>query len=259
MSLSTTPAAIIAVHDLCKTFDDQTVLDHLNLQVHSGEVYGLIGENGSGKTTLIRHLIGRLVADDGTVQVCGMDPIAQPAEVLGRIGYLSDKRDLPQWMTVADLLGFMQPFYPTWDANYAIRLRDDFSLSPRLKIASMSRGQIARLGLLIAVVHRPPLLILDEPSSGLDPMARRDILAAVIESAAGDGRTVFFSSHLLDEVSSVCDRVGFLHRGHIALQGPVDELLAISGGDEINPRTLDDVFVEFCKANPTDSDGLRAS
>jgi ABC-2 type transport system ATP-binding protein len=137
--------------------------------------------------------------------------------VLSRIGYLSENRDLPDWMRIDELLRYQQAFYPSWDEKFAAEMLDQFDLNARQAIKSLSRGQRARVGLLIALAHRPDLLVLDEPSSGLDPIVRRDILAAIIRTVADEGRTVIFSSHLLDEVERVADEVALLHQGRLVL------------------------------------------
>jgi ABC-2 type transport system ATP-binding protein len=189
-------------------------------------VFGLVGENGAGKTTLIKHLLGLYRPQAGAVVVFGLDPVDDPVRVLSRIGYLSEDRDLPDWMRVGELMSYTRAFYPQWDESLAREFLDLFELDPRQKIRTLSRGQRARAGLLVALAHRPDLLVLDEPSSGLDPSARQDILAAVVRTVADEGRTVLFSSHLLHEVQRVADQVAFLHRGRVMLNERLDELLA---------------------------------
>jgi len=187
-----------------------------------GAVYGLVGANGAGKTTLIKHILGLLRAESGSVRVFGLDPVADPVAVLSRIGYLSEENDLPGWMRVDELLRYSQAFYPAWDQAFAEELLRAFALDPAARVKSLSRGQKARAGLLIALAYRPELLVLDEPSSGLDPIVRRDILGAVIRTIADEGRTVLFSSHLLEEVEQVADHVTMIHHGTIALSAPLD-------------------------------------
>ena len=189
-----------------------------------GAVYGLVGANGAGKTTFIKHVLGLLRAQSGSVRVFGLDPVADPVAVLSRIGYLSEENDLPGWMRVDELIRYSQAFYPGWDDAYAEDLLQAFALDPTAKIKGLSRGQKARAGLLIALAYRPELLVLDEPSSGLDPIVRRDILGAVIRTIADEGRTVLFSSHLLEEVEQVADHVTMIHQGAIALSAPLDEI-----------------------------------
>ncbi len=220
---SATPP-LVEVLRLTRQFDSKVALNDLSLVVPRGGVFGLIGGNGAGKTTLIRHLLGMLQAQSGSVRVFGLDPVDFPVEVLGRIGYLSEDRDLPNWMRIHELMRYTQAFYPNWDPKYAEELREAFDLDPKAKVKSLSRGQRARAGLLVALAHRPDLLVLDEPSSGLDPVVRRDILGAIIRTIADEGRTVFFSSHLLDEVERVADRVAIIHQGRIILTASMDEI-----------------------------------
>jgi ABC-2 type transport system ATP-binding protein len=215
---------VIEITDLTRRFGKTVALDAVNLNVPRGVVLGLVGENAAGKTTLIKHVLGLLVAKTGCVEVFGLDPVCDPVGVLGRIGYLSEDRDLPEWMRVGELLRYTQAFFPNWDEAYAEELRATFDLDSRQKVKTLSRGQRAQAGLLIALAHRPDLLLLDEPSSGLDPVVRRDILAAIIRTVADEGRTVLFSSHLLDEVERVADEVAMIHRGRIVLSASLEDI-----------------------------------
>ena len=144
--------------------------------------------------------------------------------MLSRVGYLSEERDLPGWMRVDELMRYMRAFYPTWDETYAQDLRRQFDLDPAAKVKTLSKGQKARAGLLVALAYRPELLLLDEPSSGLDPIVRRDILGAIVRTIADEGRTVLFSSHLLDEVERISDRVAMLNGGRMLFTGELDEI-----------------------------------
>jgi ABC-2 type transport system ATP-binding protein len=219
-------APVIEITGLSRRFGDTLALDDVSLLVPRGVVFGLVGENGAGKTTLIKHLLGLLRAQSGTARVFGLDPVADPPGVLSRIGYLSEQRDLPAWMRVEELMRYTAAFYPKWDATFAEQLRTQFSLPLKAKIKELSRGQTARAGLLAALGHRPDLLILDEPSSGLDPIARHDILEAIIRTVADEGRTVCFSSHLLDEVERVCDHVAMMGHGRVVLCGCLEDIKA---------------------------------
>jgi ABC-2 type transport system ATP-binding protein len=215
---------VIRITGLTRRFDGKPVLDSVNLTLPRGAVYGLIGANGAGKTTLIKHILGLLRAESGSVRVFGLDPVADPVGVLSRLGYLSEEHDLPGWMRVDELLRYSRAFRPDWDDAYADDLRRQFSLDPTAKVRSLSKGQKARAGLLVALAYRPELLVLDEPSSGLDPIVRRDILGAVIRTIAAEGRTVLFSSHLLDEVEEVADHVTMIREGRIALSAPLADI-----------------------------------
>jgi ABC-2 type transport system ATP-binding protein len=233
---------VITVSGLTRRFGTKTALDSVSVSMPRGAVYGLVGANGAGKTTLIKHILGLLRAESGSVRVFGLDPVADPVAVLSRIGYLSEENDIPGWMRVDELIRYSRAFYPAWDDVYAEELRVAFALDPSAKIRTMSKGQKARAGLLIALAHRPELLVLDEPSSGLDPIVRRDILGAVIRTIADEGRTVLFSSHLLDEVEQVADHVTMIHRGQIVLSAPLD---SIRESHRVDGRvlSLDEIFI----------------
>lgn len=224
MSSPESTEKIIEIADLSRSFGKKEALRDVSFTVRPGQVFGLVGENGAGKTTLIRHLLGAYTAKTGTVRVFGLDPVAHPVSVLARIGYLSEDRDLPLWMKVRELMAYTAAFYPDWDPAYAEDLRKRFNLPAETKLKGLSRGEKAKAGLLVALAHRPELLLLDEPSSGLDAVARTDILGEVIRSVAEEGRTVIFSSHLLDEVERVSDHVAMIHEGVVALDMPMDEL-----------------------------------
>ena len=221
--MNTSPNAV-EITGLSRKFGSKLALNQVSLKVRPGRVFGLVGANGAGKTTLIQHLLGRLKAQSGSVRVFGFDPVAEPVAVLGRTGYLSEHRDLPGWMRVDELLRYTKAFYPQWDPAYAEESRRQFGLDPRAKIKTLSRGENAKAGLLIALAYRPELLLLDEPSSGLDPVVRRDILEAIIRTVADEGRTVFFSSHLLEEVERVADDLAMMFNGQVVLAGTVDEV-----------------------------------
>ncbi len=215
---------IVEIKDLVRTYGRHSALDKVNFTLERGIVLGLVGQNGAGKTTLIKHILGLLRAESGEVRVFGVDPVADPQGVLSRIGYLSEEGDLPLWMKVEELIRYSAAFYPGWDPKYAETLQKQFGLSSDSKLGSLSKGQRARAGLLVALAFKPDLLLLDEPSSGLDPVVRKDILSAVIRTIADEGRTVLFSSHLLAEVEQVSDRVVMIEDGRIVLD---DELANI--------------------------------
>ncbi len=147
-----------------------------------------------------------------------------PVGVLSRLGYLSEQHEMPDWMRVEELLSYTGAFYSTWDERYAESLVNAFQLDLKVKVKTLSKGQRARAGLLLALAFRPEILVLDEPSSGLDPIVRRDILGAIIRTIAEEGRTVVFSSHLLDEVERVADHIVMLHHGRVLYHGPLDEM-----------------------------------
>lgn len=230
--------SVIVISELSRRFGAKSALSSVSLDLPRGGVYGLVGANGAGKTTLIRHILGLLRAESGSVRVFGLDPVEDPVGVLSRIGYLSEENDLPGWMRVDELIRYSRAFYPAWDDAYAEELRHAFALDPAAKIKTLSKGQKARAGLLVALAYRPELLVLDEPSSGLDPIVRRDILGAVMRTIADEGRTVLFSSHLLDEVEEVADHVTMISHGRIALSAPMAAVKKSHGG-----ASLGEIFV----------------
>jgi ABC-2 type transport system ATP-binding protein len=218
--------AAIEIRNLSRHFGANAALADVSLTIPRGVVFGLVGTNGAGKTTLIRHAMGLLRPQQGSVSVFGLDPVSNPTAVLSRIGYLSEQNDLPEWMQVDELLRFTRAFYPNWDESYAASLQQMFELEPHKKIQQLSKGQRARVGLVLALSYRAELLILDEPSSGLDPLVRRDILRAVIETIVQEGRTVLFSSHLLEEVERVADHVAIIDSGRIVQNDALESLKA---------------------------------
>jgi ABC-2 type transport system ATP-binding protein len=215
---------VIETAGLTRRFGPKTALENVRLTVPRGAVFGLVGVNGAGKTTLIKHVLGLLRAKEGSIRVFGRDPTADPAGVLSRLGYVSEDPDLPGWMRVGELIRYTRAFYPAWDDAFAEELRASFALDLDARVKHLSKGQRARTNLVLALAHRPELLVLDEPSSGLDPLVRRDILEAIIRTIAEEGRTVLFSSHLLHEVERVADRVALIDAGRIVFSGALDRI-----------------------------------
>lgn len=215
---------IVDIKNLSKEFGVKSVLDNVNLSITKGVVYGLVGENGTGKTTLMKHILGLLRPSKGSVQVFGLDPVKNPEAVLSRIGYLSENRELIDWMRLDELIGFTRAFYPDWDDEYANHLVNSFGLNKSSIVGTLSRGQRAQVGLILAVSHHPDLLLLDEPSTGLDPIVRKDILVEIIHAVTERGQTVFFSSHLLEEVERMSDCIAMIYQGKVVLSGSLDEI-----------------------------------
>ncbi len=215
---------VIEVHQLSRHFGKSLVLDQISFNMQPGSVYGLVGANGAGKTTLMKHLLGLLKAKQGTVRVFGRDPVKHPVEVLSKIGYLSEERELPEWMRIGELLSYTRAYYPNWDSAYAQQLVKEFGLEPSKKVKHLSKGMRAQAGLIVAVAHHPELLLLDEPSTGLDAVVRKDILSAIVRTVADAGRTAIFSSHLLDEVELMSDYLFMIDSGKLVLHGSLDDI-----------------------------------
>ncbi len=205
-----------------KRFRSGVAVDDMNLTIPRGTTLGLIGPNGAGKTTTVRILMGTLAPTAGHVRVLGMNA----ATIRHRVGYVPERHDIYPWMTVAEAISFTATFYPTWDAGYCRELLDLFALDVRKRVKQLSKGMLVKLGLLLAVSHRPELLILDEPTSGLDPIVHDDFLEALLHSICGQGTTVLYSSHNLEDIRRLADSVCILHAGKILVHSGVDELLA---------------------------------
>lgn len=214
----------IEVEHVVKRFGRTTVLQDLSFAVEAGKTYAFLGRNGAGKTTTIRMMLGLLRPDAGTIRVLGMDPARQSVPIRRRVGYLAEDQQMFGWMRVAEMISFLAPFYPTWDRALAADLLKRFELSSKTCIKHLSKGQNARLGLLLALAHRPELVILDDPTLGLDPIMRKQFLRDIVTYLQGEGVTVLFSSHLLYEVEPVADEVAILDCGRIIRQSPTDDL-----------------------------------
>lgn len=240
---------VISIQECTKLFRKTVAVNKISLQVTPGSVYGLVGDNGAGKTTTIRMMLGMIPPSKGTVRVFGLDPIKDGVEIKRRIGYVSENREMYEWMKVSEIIWFVKQFYANWNDNLVNKLLEEMELPPKTKIKHLSRGTRAKLALLLAMGHEPELLILDEPSSGLDPLVRREMLEQVINLIQSEGRTVFFSSHLLDEVERVADNVGILCEGNLLADMPLDQLkekmrrIRVAWEDEV-PDTKDLALVE---------------
>lgn len=214
----------IELQDISKSFRNNAVLRGVTLCVELGKTYAFLGRNASGKTTTIRMLLGLLPRDGGTIRVLGLDPADDALELRRRVGYLAEDQTMYGWMQIEEILRFVAPFYPTWDHELALKYVRDFDLPLGAKIKHLSKGQNVRLGLVLALAHRPELVILDDPTIGLDPIMRRQFNRDLITHLQGEGRTVFYSSHLLYEVEPVADEVAILHEGRIVRQADTESL-----------------------------------
>jgi ABC-2 type transport system ATP-binding protein len=200
------------------------VLDGVTFSVERGEVVGLLGKNGAGKTTLIRIAMGMIAPQAGSVRVLGMDPRAQPVAMKRRIGYVSEDQILPPFMSVRDVMSLHRQLYPTWDDGMARRLAERFDLPPDARIRTLSKGQARRVALLCAVSHRPEVLLLDEPASGLDPAARREFLETSIRLLNEAGSSILFSSHYMTDIERLAGRIVMIHGGKVIVNSPLDDL-----------------------------------
>lgn len=216
----------VSVRHLRKAFGANVVLEDVSLEVPAGRTLALLGRNGAGKTTMMRTLLGLLPPDAGEVRIAGCNPAAEPLELRRRVGYLAEDQSMYEWMTAAELCRFLEPFYPTWDDRLAGRYLDRFEIPRQVRIERLSKGQAVKLGLAVALAHAPQVAILDDPALGLDPVSRKEFNRDLVEHLQAEGRTVIYSSHLLDEVEAVADEVAILDRGRIIRHGPTETLRA---------------------------------
>src|SRR5256712_2970166 len=197
-------------------------LSDLNLHVPAGSVYGFLGPNGSGKTTTIRLALGLLRPGAGHITVLGESMPENAPRVLARIGYVPEQPHLDPTLTVRELLRFQAAFYSTWDWPRAEQLLRQFQLDERNTFGRLSKGQKGKLMTLLALAQRPELLVLDEPTDGLDPVVRRDVLSALLDYVSQHQATVFISSHLVHELERICDLIGVMDHGRLITELPMD-------------------------------------
>jgi ABC-2 type transport system ATP-binding protein len=200
-------------------------LADITFSLRAGEVAGLIGRNGAGKTTLMHIAMGMLHPNQGAVHVLGKDPVVNPVEVKQNIGFVSEDQILPVFLTVGEVLTLYQTLYELWDAPMAEQLLQQFDLNPSEKIRALSKGQARQVALLCAIAHKPKLLLLDEPAGGLDPLTRREFLETSIQFLSNSGSTILFSSHYMQDIERLAERVILLHDGHIFFDHSLDELI----------------------------------
>lgn len=210
-------------------------LDGVNLTIVRGKVVGLLGHNGSGKTTLLKIIAGLRTPTSGRVQVFGMAP---GLETKKRIAYLSEVNTFYNWMTVDGLLKFVKSFHPDLDLEKAAALKSFMNLKGETKIGALSKGQQARLKLIVGLARQADLMLLDEPLAGIDPPSRAKILHALVGEFRQEGQTVVISTHEVKEAEPIFDHVVFLHQGRVVLEGDAETLRAETG------RSMEELFGE---------------
>ena len=217
---------IIKTNQLCKSFDSQPALRGLDLRVPVGSIFGFLGRNGAGKTTTIKTLMGLLRCDSGSAEVFGRPIIDADysVEIRRRIGFVTEDKELYPYMTVEQLIRFTRSFFPKWRHDLERRYLQMFELPPRRKIPDLSKGMRSKLMLLLAISRGAELLILDEPTDGLDPAATEDVLRELVAIAASSGTTMFFSSHQLSEVELIADHIGIVDQGKMIVSGSLDDM-----------------------------------
>ena len=242
---------IIETNQLKKSFQGQPALCGLDLRVPPGSIFGFLGRNGAGKTTTIKTLMGLLRSDSGTAHVFGIrvTDADRSINVRRRIGFVTEDKELYPYMTVEQVIRFTRPLFPKWRADLERRYLQMFDLPAGCKIPDLSKGMRSKLMLLLAISRGAELLILDEPTDGLDPAATEEVLRELVDISATEGTTMFFSSHQLSEVELIADHIGIIDRGRMVACGELDEMkaryhrlqVAFQGSVELPGRWLDGV------------------
>jgi ABC-2 type transport system ATP-binding protein len=233
--------SVIETHGLTRHYGNVEAVRDLSLSVERQHITGFLGRNGAGKSTTIKMLLGMICPTAGTGRVLGYD-IADPAqslEIRRRIAYVGEDKGLYGYMTVADLIRFTRSFYPDWQPQIEARLLKEYQLPPGRKVRAISKGMRTKLALLLALARRPELIILDEPSEGLDPVSIEELLLT-LQEVCDAGTSIFFSSHQLSEVERVADRMLMIDRGQLVMNTLLSDLLN-------NYRNIN---VEFAGQNP---------
>jgi ABC-2 type transport system ATP-binding protein len=213
----------ITTEGLCWSPDKSFALRELDLRVPRGSIYGFLGPNGAGKTTVIRILLGMIRPRAGRVRVLeGRVPEDLP-HILARVGYVPERPHVYPQLTVEEAMNYHASFHRLWDPHWVDTLIDRLGIDPTRKIARMSKGETGKLLVSLALGQRPELLILDEPTDGLDPVIRRDVMTTVLEYVSETGATVFISSHLVHELERICDWVGVLDAGRLVAELPMND------------------------------------
>ena len=227
MTTAATPtehAAAIKVRGLQRGFRRKTVFDRLDLDVEVGSVYALLGRNGVGKSTLARCLLGLIPFDGGDVRVLGRDPWAQRHELMREVGFALESPNVPQAMRLADWLTLHQLLRPRFDQSRCLELLDSWQLEARRAFGTLSRGQRTRLCLQVALAQEPQLLILDDPTIGLDPLARREVYSDLIDALSSRELTILLTSHDTVAIEGLATHVGILAGGSLVLDEELERL-----------------------------------
>ena len=215
----------VSTQALVKRYGSTTALAGIDLMVPEGSVFVLVGPNGAGKTTTLEILLDIVVADSGTARVLGLDTHTQGARARAQIGYVPERGDhVYGWMRVGALMKHHAAYYPSWNAEYAAELVSLFELRPEKKLRTLSKGQQRRVQLLLALAHTPPLLVLDEPTDGLDPVMRAETMSALASHMARFPTTMFISTHQVHEVERLADHMAVLRHGRLELQASRETL-----------------------------------
>jgi len=218
------PNPIVQMRNVSKRFGKIQALDKLDLDIKRGEIIGLLGTNGAGKSTLLRHIIGLYLADQGQCITFETDAAKLSPKELGRIGYVHQEGELLEWMTTKQLIRYVSAYYNTWNHDLEDKYIADFDISLKARVGSLSPGQRQKLAILLAIGFEPELLILDEPASTLDPIARSQFLDLLLQIIQDENRTIIISSHILSDVEKIIDHTLIMREGKILRDSSFDSL-----------------------------------
>lgn len=231
----TTAEHALVVRDLRKRYSQVEALKGISMTLPRGEIWGLLGPNGSGKSTFLKCVAGLVKPDGGEIQILGETPSRRTK---AQIAFVPEVESLYRWMTVGQVLDFTAAFFDDWQPETALELLEFMHLDGKSRVSSLSKGMRTRLRLILALARRAPLVLLDEPFSGIDPSSRDRIVDGIIREFKGEEQTVLISTHAVGDTEQLFDSVVFLAEGRVALQGSAEELRRSRG------RSINDLFKE---------------
>jgi ABC-2 type transport system ATP-binding protein len=246
---------IVSIQGLSKQFKKCKALTEINLKISPGGIIGLLGPNGCGKSTLIRHIIGMYLPTSGSCITLGCEASKLGSGELQKIGYVHQEGQLLNWMTVEQLIRYISSYYPHWDRALEKRFIEDFGLNLKNRVGALSPGQRQKLSILIAICHEPDLLILDEPVSAFDPIARARFLELLLEIIQKENKTILIASHILTDIEKVIDHVILMREGRILHNQSLDDFqerfirLRLNNFKKPLPEKLPFEKVLSCKRN----------
>jgi len=217
-------SAALEIRGLRKSFKNFS-LGPLDLTVPTGSIYGFVGPNGAGKTTTIDLIFGMGAKSDGSIRVLGLDHIKDEVAMKRQVGYVSPELNYQPWAKVGRAIQFVRGFYPTWDEAYCQQLMDTFQLDRGQRIMTLSFGAKIKLALLLALAWRPKLLVLDEPTVGLDAISKQQVFGELLAAVRNEDRTVFISSHGITDLERFADHVGMIKNGRMVFEGEIGEVV----------------------------------
>ncbi len=241
----------IETKNLTKCFGKNIALQNLNLSVPAGSIFAFLGPNGAGKTTTIKTVMNIMNATQGSSTVLGVDSKKLGPKEFAQIGYVSENQEMPDWMTVHQFLNYCEQMYATWDDKFCNSLIEQFSLSQKQRLNSLSRGMKMKAALVSSLAYRPKLLIFDEPFSGLDPLVRDEFISGVLDITESENWTIFISSHDIDEVERLADWVGIIDKGLLKIVEQTESLqnrfrrieLTTNEATDVKPRFLEEWYL----------------